>query len=855
MKRKALNIILTLSLLLSFIVPVNSDAALGVAHERELSVLNALGILSGYPDEAYDPEAAVTRDDFLETAYRLTGNEADSAETAASILGVAGGSSEMTVVEAVKAVVNAIGYGSLASLYGNNYPTIASMYGIADGIGSPADSADKVTNDKMVMLLWNALQCDALEETIGFNASIEFSDKTVMEENFDVYYDKTVVYANGWSYVRGYEGYQVSSREVLLNVENPAEGRDVLTTYMTGKTDAADFMGYEVEVYYTFGAAGMDDTVIWIEPASEDQAVTIYDDDLIEVSESSMTYSSSTGSRKNQRVDSDYIIVYKGASEPDMLLEDVVLGYGEIVAVDNDGDGRSEVIYVNDYDVLKVDSIVSSTNTIRDFEGGGSLDIDANNYDAIRVTQSGEAKLVSDITTGMVIAAMYPESKEVLVIRIFASTVSGSVTSVSGTGEVTVSGKVYKKSRAYVPYGGDISPGKSGTFYLDDLGRILRAELGRDAASQYGYIMRMYAESEYSTEFVVTMLTAEGTQEEFMINGSVNLNGKVQDSDKAYEELQNIRSVQYGSEGVQQLVTYSVSSENEISRITTPYVADGNDSVQAEFSRCYSGAGRYRRTTMSFASKYLIQADTPLFIIPYNERDYDNYSVRTAAYLTNDKSYNIKAFDIDEYMGVGAVVINEEEPRTEALVGKRSVILSEKPGIAVDEDGLNAVLIEGYQQGAKVSYMLSDSELGDSKSSGNVTKLSSLGPGDVIQVGTDTDGRVRNARIIMSDRRLFHSSSENENEYFTGHYDYPDLYVCIGEVTSRNDSLVIVKTMELNGAELKRPFQFVGGTSVYLLDGPYLSVASKDDIQQGDTVFVQFYKGNTHEIIIMRNQE
>ena len=59
MKKRMLSIILTLAVLVSMLIPVTgAQAALGINHELEVSLMAALGIVPGYPDN-YEADAAV----------------------------------------------------------------------------------------------------------------------------------------------------------------------------------------------------------------------------------------------------------------------------------------------------------------------------------------------------------------------------------------------------------------------------------------------------------------------------------------------------------------------------------------------------------------------------------------------------------------------------------------------------------------------------------------------------------------------------------------------------------------------------------------------------------------------------
>ena len=65
MKKKLTALLMSIAVLIGTFVPISGvSAAQGITHEREVSLMAALGIVTGYPD-SYNAADAVTGADFV----------------------------------------------------------------------------------------------------------------------------------------------------------------------------------------------------------------------------------------------------------------------------------------------------------------------------------------------------------------------------------------------------------------------------------------------------------------------------------------------------------------------------------------------------------------------------------------------------------------------------------------------------------------------------------------------------------------------------------------------------------------------------------------------------------------------
>lgn len=820
MKKRIISVITVLSVMITLLVPCSAvHAELGIKNELQVSLLAALNIVPGYPS-SYDAEANVSVKDFFKYAYRLIGVDVLDLSSEIKSYGLDEESEAIAASSAIKVVVDIIGYDKIVDMYNNNYALLASNLGMLDGTGMYSISEENVTYGQMVMLFWNTLNMNAMKMK-SVNSYV-YSDKTIMEYYLKIYEGSGVVNANNTVAIDG--GKTTGTNEVRIGNES----------YLVGNTITDHLIGSSVKFYYYDG----DDKILrWIESSKlKNEELLIYGEDVISAGEKTVVYDYGN-KNKTLKLDSDYLIIYNGKAVTDgsIGIEAVMSLNALNYFVSNDGGDKYNVVIINDYEYYLVDAI-SQSHTVNDYSAKTSIDLD--DADTLMVYENGIKTTVDAINAGSVIAVAKSADGKVITVEILSGTISGEITSISQN-EIVVSGTTYTISPSYA--GDALKIGRSGTFYFDNCGRIVRCVGLKEASSQYGYLLNFYRGEDPGGDCFAEILTAQGTRETFTVKTSVNVNGEKCNLNAALQCVSK-----------NQLITYRVNSENTLTKIETAnksYI--GRDTHTEIFSIHFKGAGKYRKNNMCFNSKYLIDSTTPIFVIPYNG-DKADYTVIDASALVNNITYDISVYDIDDYMYASCIVLKENFAEPENLRSKRSVIITDVLQ-SVDDDDENIIVIKGYQQGRIVSYTLENTEMMDNRGRYYVRNLKE---GDVVQLGVDVKGIVSAVQLLFKadeQKLAIASGTETPSSYWEGGtVVMPDLWVSFGEVTDRNTNVLLV---DADGNDLvvsKDPHKFAAATNVYVYENGNLSLSNKNDIFDGDLVYVQEYQGNLHEIVVIR---
>lgn len=566
MKKRIISLLIALSTVITLFVPsAVVHAELGIKNELQVSLMAALNIVPGYPS-SYDAEAKVSAKDFVSFAYRLIGIDNMNISSFMKKYDLDEESDTIGASTAIKIILDIINYDEIM---GNtdNYFNFASQMGLTKNVGVSLNSSEPLTYDQMVMLFWNTLDMKALKLD-GIN-SYSYTDETVMEHYLKIYEGKGVVNANETAAIdgRGTTGIGV----VRIDSEE----------YFVGNTITEHLIGSNVKFYYH---DDNEKTLRWIETnKSKNQTVSVYGNDITSATDKTIIYDGDSKS-KTLKLDDKYMIIYNGkVSDGSIGIEAVMSLNSQNYFIDNDSNGKYNVVIINDYEYYLVDAISKNTYTVNDYTAKTSVEL--GEADRLTVYENGIRTTADAIKQGSVIAVAKSADSSVISVQILDGLVTGEITSLS-SGTMTISGTKYNISPSYV--GDALKVGRGGSFYFDNYGRIVRCVGLKEASSQYGYLLNFYRGDDPNGDCFAEILTAEGTRETFTVKQSVNVNGEKCNLGTALQRIEK-----------NQLVTYKVSSDKRITKINTAnksYI--GRDTATEIFSMHFKGAGKYRKNNM-----------------------------------------------------------------------------------------------------------------------------------------------------------------------------------------------------------------------------------------------------------------
>ena len=179
----------------------------------------------------------------------------------------------------------------------------------------------------------------------------------------------------------------------------------------------------------------------------------IRDRDITEYSNGTYTYEDKNGKEKKAHISDSTIYIYNGKKTDTM--PEFAPEYGSAVLIDNNGDGKSEVLKVTDIKITVVSSVNKNALWIADkFDSAYDIKLDGASCDEYEIySAKGEIISIGDVKSGDIAEVVKTNSAlPVVKVKISADTVIGSADETGtsdGRNTVTVNGTEYKTCLLY----------------------------------------------------------------------------------------------------------------------------------------------------------------------------------------------------------------------------------------------------------------------------------------------------------------------------------------------------------------------------------------------------------------------
>ena len=349
-----------------------------------IRLLSALGVLTGQDELTFAPDRNVTRAEFAAMLCRLYPSiDINAASTgfadvpadywAANEIGtinrlqIMNGTDDgmflpeqnITLNEAAKTLVVMAGYDQLASIKGG-YPTgyflVANNKKILRGVNGLGDMP--VTRAVAAKLLNNMLQIPALE---------------INKFGMDITYQESSLHTNFYTFLGIEKGTGIVEATEITSLSTPNSGRKNTVVidgvlYNVGETDAAQYLGMTVDFYYQYDEMELQELRFVQISDVKNTSLTLEADSIISYSDRVYSYEGGDdGDITEALLADDFRLIYNGRACADDFNADYMKPLdGTVRLVDYNGDGRYDVVFVEDYETIVVGGIDTDNKTIYD---------------------------------------------------------------------------------------------------------------------------------------------------------------------------------------------------------------------------------------------------------------------------------------------------------------------------------------------------------------------------------------------------------------------------------------------------------------------------------------------------------
>ncbi len=858
---KKFNIMMLISFALILVCTVTAFSASADTYKSD----NAVGLLTAIKvlDEGYNPEkvTAHTRAEFVGMSVRLMNstyavdaslpfkdvavNDKYYNEIAVAYSkGLISGTDEfrpddrITLQEATKILVTMIGHNDIANRSGGypiGYMNEAKLSGIYDGVNI---NSEFISGNIAVRLLYNTLFTEVYRPEIYSDNDVSYVKDTnidLLYESFGIRAEVGILNATEHTSLIG----AGTGEKSIISID------DKMYNY---EGDAEKLLGYRAAYFYKVDESKLGASVVYIcAPTAYNSEIAIDDYNIIPVSRTEVKYENKSGKVITHKIDSYADFIYNGAAYTEWDFDDVSTSNGNIRLVDNDNDGDTDVIFVNEYVDYAVEQYVKNANTIALQFNMPAIDLEDDNYIS-RILYNDTVIEAADLRNWDIlsVAESHPlNGKSLRTINVSRKSFSGQI-SQKGKDTVSVNDVEYR----YVEYPKQFKATLSlnGKFFCNILDKIVAYD-GLDQY-MYGYVRgKDKTDDVFSPQVKIMLMNRSGNREIYTINKKARIDGESIGSLSPDEILAKIK--------VDEVVRYRLNANMEVSYIDIAFDIDNgeppankeneNNSLSKDKKRMKQNdddkGDQFRTDSYELADTALILSSTEVFFVPEDSSSETDYYVGTCEDILQAK-YFYDAYDLDETMIAGAVVIKTQSGQRKPADSSNMAIVT-SVGRTLNSNGEIAVALNIYQSGLEIEdfwISVDDTAL-----------YSSLEIGDVIQYKESINdvGRIVSLRTLISAEKLKNEIFEVAESVGSNSSQLSTVY---GTVKAVSQNAIVLNSVK-NGRDVSLPGYLKNGVVFYIYDAKSNTVelGSVLDILVGDNVFVRENYTAIQEGVIVRN--
>lgn len=566
--------------------------------------------------------------------------------------------------------------------------------------------------EDIVNLTVNTLMLDSVDIKYGTDTEIRFdTDKNILESMFEVKKSEGIVTANRYTALSTSNSYEADGA-VRINQ----------TSYDAGISGAENYLGYRIKFYYMCTTGDRDEILYIYGTDSLNEIKRVYSDDIISHKGNTVSFNKENDKKDSETIPNDADFIYNGVSCSDYSDKHLNVNEGYIEFIDNDSDGKWDVVSVKSGDVYVVDTVDSVKDCIYPKTGEdfaqmplSAIDLSSDKAKYANVTIDGVKADVYDIKSGFTVSVYDSDEKNGYVrmrsVEVSKKTVNGIVSSYNSDGEYTVDETdMYEKSVSCIQ-----TPeiGTRYTMHISTGGKIAWFESSPQTRRfSYGFVLKIHFDTNsLDDEVQMKLVDEDGNVSIYRVSQKAVIDGyEAQNGKKAWELILN------GDEKfIPQLIRYRLDGNGKINMIDTSYVSPKEDKTETMKRTLRYQEADYRNMMDYFWQVAPVSDDTVIFSLPFRydelEEDITEYKdsdytvMKNARQFSGINSYS-EGYDGSVVKPLGAIVKYKNPINT--ISESSPMIYITKKNRILNTDGDETVEITGIYNGNVIKLVLTE---------------------------------------------------------------------------------------------------------------------------------------------------
>ena len=680
-----------------------SDVSSATTYSGDIYALTEIGILHGFGDGTFHPNDPIL------------------------------------LCDAVKVILAACGYSLPAESAGGytvGYLTYAQRAGLLKDMGECNLNAE-FNSDVLYRLLYNAIDVDIMseDEFVPGKESVKVQkDKTLLTEIHHIYKDDGVVTSTEYSSINSSEG--------------AGEGKAKIggVAYYSGDCEMSELLGYHVDFWYRQNDGKKDGTLVFAIKSDKNKVFVLETDDIVNVSGGAIRYVDDNDRERSISFNAQTDIVYNGGLYVPGGTATLNISNGSLTLIDNDGNGRYEVIIARDYRPVYTTGIDRAKSIIYDKYDSENPIYTDDYKNVVIYDRNGDLTTLDALeSVDDLLMCLQSKDKSNLEIRQVVDEIVGEIESVMTDGDkvyVTIGGVEYRVANHLNDRGLTWKIGDKVICYLDNFGKIAALSSKKFTSGTWAYLREAdKIGSSFSDDVSVQLLDINCEDNELKViecADRVKVDGtSVEKGDRLKDLLKSYTD---------SVIYYYLNVDGKLAKVET----ENGDVIEKAVSNLSQLV--YDEDTKILGGKIPVSPSTNVFYAPPdgNEDDY------TAGYVTNsfirDQYCNIKYGYRKSGGGLTIDALLMSEPLSGGALTKQSpVMMVDSVTKGLNEDEIAVSMVCGYVGGTYRKFVVSDDSVvkkAKAMNDINVDATYAIQRGDLVRYELNTKGELKIVELI-----------------------------------------------------------------------------------------------------------
>lgn len=784
---------------------VDSDSKLGKA----IITLTQLKYMSGYGDGTFRPER------------------------------------EMKISEAVKIIVQILGYGYRANSEGG-YPTgymyTAKSLGLLSGVNGAY--SDIISFDNAMKLIYNSVDIPLCELTgVGDNLSYTINpERTILSVYHGMGKQKGIVTAGETAALTGY--FKTGEEQIRIGSDIYSLSSDVAIT---------EYIGLTVEYIYKTNKEREENIIVSIVPDANNQIVEIDIGDYVGLSGNSVVYEYNEQT-KNQGFSQNADVVYNGQNGSLNDSELKAAESGTIRFVSTKRNSVYDLVVIKSYKNMIAGRIDEVTKLVYD-EADPSISVSLDDFAKnVKVfDETGAAANFQFISKGDVLT--YMDNTEYCEVYVSSKTANGIITetgSENGRAYLVIGGKtVWLTKTASAAF--SASANENVRVYLNYFGKGAKVKTLSREGYEFVYLINAKGKVNGPEETVYVKLF---DMEEGVLQTTLKANTVI--DGVLVKDVTEASFLAAMGGNIERLIGIKTSEEGEVSHIMTAKTiaeleATGNDG----FVQTHPLAQRRYGDDPPYLSRaMMLKTNTPIIQIPadVSAADDEDFRMVTPDVFGDGVTVNVEAYNTTVDYAIPEFIVYRPASGAALVPALKYesplVVIKDKTKV-ITEDGAPATKVT-VQNGSDEEFFYYDgSAVTDAPEADLTYGIDELEKGDVIRYSTDSKEYIRILDVLYdysSDKWFYTESFTTTGYLYTTVSKIVDTYLYVpywwdGGVDTYGVFDLTEKTLGIGGV-----------TIIQSRDGrlPVVSGGTTGDVAAHDKAIIHIAYGQFIGIIILR---